>query len=132
MPTGGSNPISLNDAFDGLRFFGSRTPTSTAAEAAGAFGRLAEYRDGAVFVGHWAGTSEWERHPAGDEVVMIAGGETVITLLEEGAERSVRLVEGDLVVVPQNTWHRFETTDEVKVMTVTPQQTDHSVERPRR
>ena len=130
MPTRGPDPISLSDAIDGLRFFGSRTPTSTAAEAAGAFRRLAEYRDGAVFVGHWAGTSEWERHPAGDEVVMIVGGATVISFLEDGAERSVRLVEGDLVVVPRNTWHRFETADEVKVMSVTPQPSDHSVERP--
>ena len=36
---------------------------------------------------------------------------------------------GEMIVVPANTWHRFE-TDGVKLMTVTPQPTDHSVERP--
>ena len=35
------------------------------------------------------------------------------------------------VVVPQGTWHRFETPESVLVMSVTPQPTDHSTEPPR-
>ena len=33
-----------------------------------------------------------------------------------------------LVIVPEGTWYRFDPPNEVKVMTVTPQPTDHSIE----
>ena len=37
---------------------------------------------------------------------------------------------GELVVVPQGTWHLFETPDRVQLLSVTPQPTDHAVDRP--
>ena len=36
----------------------------------------------------------------------------------------------ELIVVPQGTWHRFETPNRTQVMSVTPQPTDHSADRP--
>lgn len=121
---------SIPEAIASLRFLADRTPFTTDEEATGAFARLAEYRDGAIFVGHWAGTSEWERHAVGDEIVAVAGGETTITMIVDGQDRSTRLGPGDLVVVPRGTWHRFHTPDRVEVVTVTPQPTDHRVDRP--
>ncbi|MEM9069467.1 MAG: cupin domain-containing protein [Myxococcota bacterium] len=88
------------------------------------------YRDGAIYVGHWAGKSEWERHRQGDEIVMVLEGETTLFLLGEDGETPHTLKARELLVVPQGVWHRFETPASVKVMTVTPQPTDHSVERP--
>ena len=123
-------PRAIHRAIADLTFLSDRKPTTTAGESADAFARLCAYRDGAIFVGHWAGNSEWERHSAGDEIVMIIGGETTITFLNDGDETSSRLCTGDLVVVPQGTWHRFETADEVKVLSVTPQPTDHQSDRP--
>jgi mannose-6-phosphate isomerase-like protein (cupin superfamily) len=117
-------PQSIDATIDGLTFLPDRTPTS-GAEAATAFARLADYRDGAVFVGHWAGTSEWERHPVGDEVVMVVDGETTLVLVVDGVERPQTMSRGDLIVVPRGTWHRFETPEAVKVLTVSPQPTDH-------
>jgi len=38
---------------------------------------------------------------------------------------------GELIVVPQGVWHRFETPEGVKVVAVTPKPTDHQVNRPR-
>jgi len=35
-----------------------------------------------------------------------------------------------MIIVPQGTWHRFSTPVGVKVMTVTPQPTDHQIEQP--
>ncbi len=120
-----SEPRSIEAAIDGLTFLADRTPTTTDAEA---FARLAPYRDGAVFVGHWAGTSEWERHPVGDEIVLVVDGGTTIVLLEDGTEQAHRMGPGELIVVPQGTWHRFETPDAVKVLSVTPQPTEHRTE----
>jgi uncharacterized cupin superfamily protein len=124
------DPISIDRAIAALTFLSDRTPTTTAEESADAFTVLSDYRDGGVFVGHWAGSSEWERHSVGDEIVMVFDGETTLTFLAEDGEQSSRLRAGDLVVVPQGTWHRFETPDGVKVLSVTPQPTDHRTDRP--
>jgi mannose-6-phosphate isomerase-like protein (cupin superfamily) len=124
------NPQSVPATIDALTFLPDRTPTTTGEQSAAAFARLADYRDGAIFVGHWAGKSEWERHPVGDEIVMVIDGRTTMFFLTDGEETSAELGAGELVVVPQNTWHRFETPDFVKVMSVTPQPTDHRIDRP--
>ncbi len=120
--------LSLENAFETLTFLGTRTPEST--DIQDAFCTLSEYRDGGIFLAHYAGCSEWEKHSNGDELVMVIEGETTLVLLEEGNETPNILGQGELLVVPQNTWHRFESPKGVKVMTVTPQPTDHSVEFP--
>ena len=71
-----------------------------------------------------------ERHPVGDEIVAVVEGATTMFMLIDGDEVAHTMGPGEVVVVPQNTWHRFETPDGVKVATVTPQPTDHQVERP--
>ena len=123
-------PISLKSAFSKLQFLANRTPETTDEEATDAFATLSEYRDGGLFIGHYAGYSEWERHPNGDEIVMVVEGETTSILLVDNSEVSNKLGEGELLVVPQNTWHRFESPKGVKVMTVTPQPTEHSIDLP--
>ena len=79
---------------------------------------------------HWAGHSEWERHSAGDEIMMVVGSRTTIFYLLDDGEASASLGPGELVVVPEGTWHRFETPEFVKLMSVTPQPTEHSDVRP--
>lgn len=124
------NPISIAASIAGLDFLPDRSPTSTDAETSRAFSELSKYRDGGIFVGHWAGMSEWERHPVGDELVMVVDGETTLFLHSEGGEQPITLGAGDLAVVPQGTWHRFETPQAVKVLSVTPQPTDHRADPP--
>jgi mannose-6-phosphate isomerase-like protein (cupin superfamily) len=123
-------PISISDAISQLTFLSNRTPAGVDSESGSAFKRLADYRDGAIFVGHWAGHSEWERHSVGDEIVMIVDGATTIFVLDGETERAISLRKGEFVVVPMGMWHRFETPDGVKLLSVTPQPTDHSSERP--
>ncbi len=125
-----ATPISIEAAFERLKFLANRTPETSDEEAEGAFAMLSEYRDGAVFIGHYAGNSKWERHSNGDEIVFVVEGETILILLVDNKEVSNRLGQGELLVVPENTWHRFETSKAVKIMSVTPQPTDHSIERP--
>ena len=125
------NLVDVHNAFNQLRFVAGRTPASTVDYLEGAFAELASYRDGAVFIAHYAGNSEWERHAGGDELVFVLEGETTLFLLDDdGHETANALGAGLFLVVPAGTWHRFETPAGVKVVTVTPQPTDHSVERP--
>ena len=58
----GPNPVSVSDAIAGLTFLANRTPSMTDEQSRDAFRKLCAYRDGGIFVGHWAGTTEWERH----------------------------------------------------------------------
>ncbi len=122
--------ISITAEFSRLKFLANRTPETSDEEAEGAFAMLSEYRDGAIFIGHYAGNSKWERHVNGDEIVFVVEGETTLILLVDNKEVSNRLGQGELLVVPENTWHRFETSKAVKIMSVTPQPTEHSIERP--
>jgi len=117
--------IDLKAEFARLTMLKGRTPTSSDAERAGAFGRVAPYRDGAIFTAKFAGTSAWERHPRGDEIVQIVDGATTLHLITAEGRQSVTLRAGMMVVVPQNAWHQFEAPDGVCVMTATPQPTEH-------
>ena len=123
--------ISLPEVIEGLEFLPNRTPDMAfSGGAENAFSELAKYRDGAIYVGFYSGDSEWEKHANGDEVVMALEGATTAVLLLDGQEKRVRLEANELIVVPRNTWHRFEGSKELKIMTVTPQPTDHSLETP--
>ncbi len=122
---------SLTRILAGLKYLPNRTPQmAIGGGAEEAFAEVASIRDGAIYVGHYSGNSEWERHTSGDELVLALSGTTTVILLTEGHENRVELAENELVVVPAGTWHRFEYSLHLKVLTVTPQPTDHSVERP--
>lgn len=110
-------------------------PNRTAAsgfngESSAAFAVVSQYRDGAIYAGHYSGSSEWERHESGDEVVLALEGTTTVVFLNNGAEELVPLAAGELVVVPRGMWHRFENSKLLKVVSVTPAPTGHSLERP--
>lgn len=117
-------PISINDAWASTTFLPDRTPTT---ESADHFAVVTEYRDGAVFLANYAGSSEWERHSAGDEIVSVVSGSTTMTLWIDDAEVAHTMGEGEMIVVPQGVWHRFDSPDGVQVLTVTPQPTDHHI-----
>jgi len=103
-----------------------RGPETSEAEAGAAFATLAEYEAGGVFAGSFEGSSAWERHPNGDELVQILDGAARVTVLTDEGPRVLDMRAGMLTVVPRNCWHRFEAPDGVTVMTMTPQPTFHS------
>ena len=117
--------VDLKAQLGRLTMLKGRTPTTSDVEREGAFTTLASYRDGGIFVGKFAGTSAWERHPQGDEIVHILEGAATLHLMTEAGRQSVVLKDGMMVVVPRNIWHQFEAPDGVSVMTTTPQPTDH-------
>ncbi|MDF2367753.1 cupin domain-containing protein [Sneathiella sp.] len=95
-------------------------------EASAAFATLETFNNGAVFTGSFDGTSPWERHRGGDELVHILKGEACLTILSENSEGRFNLKAGMMTVVPKGCWHRFHAPDGVTVLTATPQPTDHS------
>jgi quercetin dioxygenase-like cupin family protein len=126
--------IDLKTEFARLTMLKDRTPASSEADRKGAFGRLAPYRDGGIFSAKFAGTSAWERHPQGDEIVQVVDGAATLHLMTAAGRQSVALSAGMVAIVPQNAWHQFEAPDGVCVMTATPQPTEHlrvDVEDPR-
>jgi mannose-6-phosphate isomerase-like protein (cupin superfamily) len=126
--------IDFNAEFAKLKMLQGRTPTSSEDERDGAFARLAPYRDGAVFTAKFAGVSAWERHPNGDEIVLIVSGATALHIITGGQRESVSLRAGMMAIVPTNAWHQFDAPDGVCVMTATPEPTEHlrvDVEDPR-
>jgi len=125
-----SEAITIDDQFSRVTFLADRKPDTTNEQAKKAFALLSEYRDGGIYIAHYAGTSEWEMHPKGDEFVQILAGETCLVLLIGEQQQRNNLTQGQLLVIPQGVWHRFESPNGVKVMTITPQPTIHSVELP--
>ena len=123
--------VNVDEAQSELRFLSDRTPGTGDVELDGVFATLARYRDGGIYTGEWAGRTEWERHPVGDEIVMVLDGRTTLYTLDVDGEHAHEMGPNDLLVVPQNTWHRFETPERVRVLAVTPQPGEHQVDRPR-
>lgn len=122
---------SLYEILKQLTHLPNRTPEMAFTGAAeSAFSDVAPYRDGVISVGYYSGNSEWERHPNGDEIVVVVEGITTLVLLVNGEQRGIALGPRELIVVPQCCWHRFEGSTQLKVMSVTPQPTEHSLEIP--
>ena len=125
-----SVPINIDDELSKLKFLNGRSPETTDEEARDAFALLSEYRDGGIFIGYYSGFSEWERHSNGDELVQVLDGKTTLILLENNQQHRNSMATGEILIVPKNIWHRFESPEGVKVMTITPQPTEHSIKVP--
>src|SRR5258708_39353604 len=117
--------VNVKAEFDKLRMLQDRAPETPDFDRKGAFGRLADYRDGGIFSAKFSGNSAWERHPNGDELVQIVDGSTTLYLIADDGMQTITLTAGMFAIVPQNMWHRFEAPDGVSVMTATPQPTEH-------
>lgn len=65
--------------------------------------------------------SMWERHPAGEELVMLLSGAAILVLEESGHETTVELSSpGSYVLVPQNVWHTARTNVPTTMVFLTP------------
>jgi mannose-6-phosphate isomerase-like protein (cupin superfamily) len=63
----------------------------------------------------------WERHPAGEELVMLLSGAVTVVLEESGQERAVQLSDpGSYVLVPRNVWHTAKTIVPTTMLFLTP------------
>ena len=117
--------IDLNRDLAGLVKLEGRGAHTTEDEAQASFMSLGEFRDGGLFAASFSGSSGWERHLKGDEIVQIVEGATRLDVIVDDEIESHELSAGMLLVVPQGCWHRFISEHGVKVMTATPQPTEH-------
>lgn len=64
--------------------------------------------------------SVWERHPAGDELVMLLSG--TVTLVVEGDQECEVLMStpGAYILVPRNVWHTARTAVPTTLLFFTP------------
>lgn len=65
--------------------------------------------------------SMWERHPAGEELVMLLEGVATLVLEEDGQQRTVEPSQpGSYVLVPQGVWHTARTGVQTTMLFLTP------------
>lgn len=70
------------------------------------------------FDGDWP---TWERHPAGDEIVVLLSGSARMLLKTGNGDRQVDLSEpGEYLIVPRNTWHTARISSATRMLFVTP------------
>src|SRR5919108_3419552 len=91
--------VDLHRDLAGLPLLKERSGHPTDAESLKSFARLADYRDGGIFAAHFRGSSGWERHPNGDEVVQILEGATRFDMIVEDVLQALELSAGMMVVV---------------------------------
>jgi mannose-6-phosphate isomerase-like protein (cupin superfamily) len=73
----------------------------------------------------------WERHPAGDEVVVLLSGAAEFVLDRDGSHESVRLeAPGSFVIVPRGTWHTARIAASATMLFITPGEGTQNEERP--
>ena len=83
---------------------------------------LGSFDQGSIGIGRYvAGSSPWEKHNTGDELLLVTDGEVQIEVLEStGDSWSELLGEGSLFVVPKGKWHRLTATDSVNILYISP------------
>jgi len=68
----------------------------------------------------------WERHPAGEELVVVVSGRMTLVQELDGVEHRIELREGQAAINPRNVWHTSDMTDSCSTLFITPGQgTEH-------
>jgi len=124
--------INLSAECNGVAGLTDRTPNSSGADLeAKCFGPTYPYRDGFISTVKFSGTSAWERHNSGEELILVAEGDGFLRLIDEDGFMVPRSLSANLlIVIPAGAWHQIESAGGITLITVTPQPTDHQAERP--
>lgn len=63
----------------------------------------------------------WEKHPAGDEMVVLLSGRAEFILRRHSGDETIELEEtGSYVIVPQDTWHTARIGEATSMLFITP------------
>jgi mannose-6-phosphate isomerase-like protein (cupin superfamily) len=62
----------------------------------------------------------WERHPAGEEVVIVISGQMTLVQELDGVEHRVDLSEGQAAINPRNVWHTVDVARPCRTLFITP------------
>jgi quercetin dioxygenase-like cupin family protein len=64
--------------------------------------------------------TSWERHPAGEELVVVTSGRLTLVQEIDGEERRAELRAGEAVVNPRNVWHTADIDEPCTTLFITP------------
>jgi mannose-6-phosphate isomerase-like protein (cupin superfamily) len=67
-----------------------------------------------------ASWTSWERHPAGEEVVILLSGRVDLIQEIDGEARTVALTPGMAVINPRNVWHTADVHEPGEALFITP------------
>jgi len=68
----------------------------------------------------------WERHPLGDEIVIVLEGTGTFIHQIDGAETRIDVKPGSTVINPRGVWHSADVATPIKAVYITPcPETDH-------
>ena len=67
-----------------------------------------------------ASWDSWERHPAGEEVVLLLSGRADLIQRIDGGERHVALRPGQAVINPPGVWHTADVHEPGQGLFITP------------
>lgn len=62
----------------------------------------------------------WERHPAGEEVVLVLSGRADLIQRTDGGERRIALAAGQAAVNPPGVWHTADVHEPGEALFITP------------
>lgn len=76
--------------------------------------------------------NNWERHPHGDEIVILLSGAAEMILRRKDGDDRIRLeVPEQYVVIPRNTWHTARVLAPARMLFITPGEgTEHAASPP--
>ena len=111
-------PVDIAESIEGKSAADLDSDPLEKIRAAGA--NLGTFDAGDITIGHFEGTSPWERHTDGDELFYVLEGEVEVTLLHEDDEgRDDCIVPaGSIFVIPRGRWHRSTASRPVKILTL--------------
>lgn len=73
----------------------------------------------------------WEKHPAGDELVVLLSGRAEILMRRKSGDESITLESpGACVIVPRDTWHTARIARPTSMLFVTPGEQTQNVASP--
>ena len=84
--------------------------------------RLGTFDAHSIGLGRYVpGSSPWERHHNGDELLYVTDGDVSIEVLDgDGGSHVEALAAGTLFVVPKGLWHRLTATAHVNILYISP------------
>jgi mannose-6-phosphate isomerase-like protein (cupin superfamily) len=75
---------------------------------------------GSIGLFRFSGAAPWERHPDGDELILVLEGGGDITVLTDDGPVAAELRPGRLFVCPRGLWHRSIATPSMTALYITP------------
>ena len=76
-----------------------------------------------TYEGDW---SQWEMHPAGDEVVYVLSGQVTFVLEIDGQPHDLVVEQNNYAIVPRGIWHTARVHAPSRMLFITPgEQTQH-------